>query len=124
MRRCGHGKSGRGRLERGSPPNMSAFTAIHQVTSPVSAPSSPDRGFPVWMRLLEAATQEVFESMLGEQAAPAVYAEDDRPPVADFTALVGLSGALNGSLSVRCQSDTAYEMGDKMLDGAMNGHDE
>src|SRR5437773_1295840 len=95
-----------------------------QLTMPISAPAAPDRGFPVWMRLLEAATREVFEAMLGEQAAPAVYAEDDRPPVADFTALVGLSGALNGSLSIRCQSDTAYEMSQRMLGNAPDGQDE
>ncbi|SRR5579871_532296 len=69
----------------------------------------------VWMRLLEAATREVFLTMLGEAAAPAVYGDDDQTPTPDFTALVGLSGGLDGCLRVRCQAPAAYLMGSRLV---------
>jgi chemotaxis protein CheX len=69
----------------------------------------------VWMRLLETSTREVFETMMGEPAAPADYDDEEYPPAPDFTALVGLSGALEGSLRVRCQSVAAYLMGSRLV---------
>jgi len=69
----------------------------------------------VWRRLLETSTREVFETMLGEAAAPAIYGEDEVPAATDFTALVGLSGGLCGALSLRCQAAAAYRIGARML---------
>ena len=71
----------------------------------------------VWRRLLETSTREVFETMLGETAAPAAHGEDEVPSATDFTALVGLSGGLCGALSVRCQAAAAYRIGARMLGG-------
>jgi chemotaxis protein CheX len=65
--------------------------------------------------LLENSTREVFETMLGETARPAVYGEDEVPAATDFTALVGLSGGLCGALSVRCQAAAAYRIGVRMM---------
>src|SRR5208282_5217093 len=77
-------------------------------------PATPEPAEAVWLRLLETATREVFETMLGEPASPAVCDVDELPPAPDFTALVGLSGALEGSLRVRCQAVSACLMGSRM----------
>jgi chemotaxis protein CheX len=78
----------------------------------------------VWLRLLEASTREVFQTMLGEPAAPTVYDHEEFPPTADFTALVGLSGALEGSLRVRCQAVAAYLMGSRLVGMPLDPQDE
>jgi chemotaxis protein CheX len=65
-----------------------------------------------WTPLLELATREVFEIMLGcklekPEALLAVPLE--------FTAMVGLAGELRGVLTLRCTSKSAAVMASKML---------
>lgn len=69
----------------------------------------------VWRRLLETSTREVFETMLGEAASPAIYGDGEVPAFTDYIALVGLSGGLCGALSIRCQTSLAYCIGSRML---------
>ena len=65
-----------------------------------------------WTPLLEMATREVFELMLGCQLAVNSTAEQPTPEV---TAMVGLAGMLCGVLSVRCNGKAAALMTSKML---------
>ena len=63
--------------------------------------------------LLETATREVFEIMLGTQLNDMA---DVEPPLAtDLTAMVGLAGQLCGVLSIRGDARTASRMASKML---------
>jgi chemotaxis protein CheX len=65
-----------------------------------------------WIPLLETATREVFELMLGSQLTVPATAEETTPEV---TAMVGLAGQLCGVLSVRCDAKAAALMTSKML---------
>jgi chemotaxis protein CheX len=65
-----------------------------------------------WTPLLEMATREVFELMLGCQLTVNSTAEQPTPEV---TAMVGLAGMLCGVLSVRCNGKAAALMTSKML---------
>ena len=65
-----------------------------------------------WTPLLEMATREVFELMLGCQLAINSTAEAPTPEV---TAMVGLAGMLCGVLSVSCDNKAAALMTSKML---------
>jgi len=66
-----------------------------------------------WAQLLEDATREVFEIMLGTSlnACDPVAS----PRGGEFTALVGLAGNLCGVLSIRCSNQSACTMASKML---------
>ena len=65
-----------------------------------------------WVPLLEVATREVFELMLGCQlTVPAAAQEVKR----DVTAMVGLAGQLCGVLSVCCDNKAAVLMTSRML---------
>jgi chemotaxis protein CheX len=87
-------------------------------------PATPEPGTSAWLRLLETATREVFETMLGEPASPAVCNIDELPSARDFTALVALSGALEGSLRVRCPAVSACLMGSRMVGTPLDLQDE
>lgn len=65
-----------------------------------------------WIPLLETATREVFELMLGCQLTLPPTTEEPTPEV---TAMVGLAGQLCGLLSVRCDAKAAALMASKML---------
>src|SRR5580700_7183079 len=65
-----------------------------------------------WTPLLEMATREVFELMLGCQLTVPATPEEPMPEV---TAMVGLAGQLCGVLSVRCAAKAAALMTSKML---------
>jgi chemotaxis protein CheX len=65
-----------------------------------------------WIPLLDVATREVFELMLGCQLTAPATPENARP---DVTAMVGLAGQLCGVLSVRCDGKAAALMTSKML---------
>jgi chemotaxis protein CheX len=65
-----------------------------------------------WIPLLEMATREVFELMLGCRLTAFTSAEELTPEV---TAMVGLAGQLCGVLSVRCDQKAAALMASKML---------
>lgn len=66
-----------------------------------------------WIPVLEVATQEVFERMLGGQLTPPPesIAED----TLDVTSMVGLAGQICGVVTLRCTADTALLMASKML---------
>ena len=70
-----------------------------------------------WPALLEVATREVFELMLGCQLTLAVAADES---TLDVTAMVGLAGQLCGVLSVRCSGKAAALMTSKMLGVALD----
>jgi len=71
-----------------------------------------DDGYKSWVPLLDLATREVFEMMLGSQLrTPETEAEI---PL-DVTSMVGLAGQLCGILSVRCTRKLAALMASKML---------
>lgn len=65
-----------------------------------------------WVPLMELATKEVFELMLGAELKPAI--EDDAASF-DITAMVGLAGQLRGVLTLRCNRHTAAKMAGRML---------
>ena len=66
-----------------------------------------------WLPILELATQEVFEIMLG---CPVTRAEPSEPKLAGgFTAIVGLAGALCGVVTVCCGAKTAGQIAKAML---------
>ncbi len=65
-----------------------------------------------WVPLLELATREVFELMLGCHLA---VAAPESEPSLNITSMVGLAGQLCGVLSVRCDGKSAVLMASKML---------
>jgi len=65
-----------------------------------------------WIPLLELATREVFEMMLGCKLAQPEIAVDES---FDITAMVGLAGQMCGVLTVRCAAKSATHMASKML---------
>lgn len=68
-----------------------------------------------WVPLLDTATREVFELMMGSQLTvpvPGANVEQDKP---NTTAMVGLAGQLCGVLSVRCDRKAAALITSKML---------
>ncbi len=66
-----------------------------------------------WLPVLELAIEEVFEIMLGCRVKPVAQAE--RKPTNEFTAMIGLAGALCGVLTVCCDAKTAGQIATKML---------
>ena len=71
-----------------------------------------------WLPVLELAVEEVFEIMLGTRVKPGAPAEAHRD--GEFTAMIGLAGALCGILTVRCEAKTAAQIARKMLGSATN----
>jgi chemotaxis protein CheX len=66
-----------------------------------------------WLPILELSVQEVFEIMLGCRLEPAVNSE--LPKNGEFTAMVGLAGALCGILTISCGSQAASQIATRML---------
>ena len=66
-----------------------------------------------WLPILELATEEVFEIMLGRHVKP-VPKEGQQLPT-EFTAMVGLAGALCGILTLCCDRKTARALAMCML---------
>ncbi len=66
-----------------------------------------------WLPILELAVQEVFEIMLGCRLAPGP--ESEPPQNEEFTAMVGLAGALCGVLTFRCRPQSATQIATRML---------
>lgn len=66
-----------------------------------------------WPILLDQATREVFEIMLGSKLTPSP--EGTVVEGAVLTGMVGLAGAACGVLSVRCSKTTANKIAGKML---------
>jgi CheY-specific phosphatase CheX len=69
-----------------------------------------------WQPVLELAVEEVFEIMLGCRVKP--VAKSEHPASRDFTAMVGLAGALCGILTICCSSITAHQLAKTMLGAA------
>jgi chemotaxis protein CheX len=69
-----------------------------------------------WLPVLELAVEEVFEIMLGCRVKPVAQAE--HPPSSEFTAMIGLAGALCGVITVCCSAKSAGQMATKMLGDA------
>ncbi|MGA7079671.1 MAG: OmpA family protein [Terriglobales bacterium] len=69
-----------------------------------------------WLPVLELAVEEVFEIMLSCRVKP--MAESELKPSGEFTAMVGLAGALCGILTVCCSAKTAEEIAKRMLGNA------
>jgi chemotaxis protein CheX len=65
-----------------------------------------------WLPLLDLATREVFNLMLGCQLTVSPSPEE---ATLDVTAMVGLAGKLCGVLSLRCDGKSAALMASKML---------
>jgi len=66
-----------------------------------------------WLPILELAVEEVFEIMLGRRVKP--VAKGEHTPNPEFTAMVGLAGALCGVLTFSCERKTARELAICML---------
>lgn len=66
-----------------------------------------------WPALLDQATREVFEIMLGAQLGADVNGKALGSPV--LTGMVGLAGAACGVLSVRCSKAAANKIAGMML---------
>jgi chemotaxis protein CheX len=75
-----------------------------------------------WLPILELAIQEVFEIMLGCQVNPMAPSEHNAN--AEFTAMVGLAGALCGILTVRCDANTAHQIATRMLGDAAGSEEQ
>ena len=80
--------------------------------TPVTAFAKPSRE-ENWLPILERATQEVFEIMLGCQVTMAGPSE--HKAASGFTAIVGLAGALCGVVTVCCSAKTAGQIAKGML---------
>lgn len=65
-----------------------------------------------WGPMLEVASREVFELMLGCQLT---VPDTSITEVPEITAMVGLAGQLCGVLSIRCSGKSAALMASKML---------
>ena len=66
-----------------------------------------------WKTILECATIEVFEMMANIHLDPEPSPEG--APSGDFTAMVGLAGALCGMAAIRCRRAVAAKMAAAML---------
>jgi chemotaxis protein CheX len=75
-----------------------------------------------WLPILELAIQEVFEIMLGCQVKAVEQSEHKEN--AEFTAMVGLAGALCGVLTVCCDAKTARQIATRMLGDAAGSEDQ
>jgi outer membrane protein OmpA-like peptidoglycan-associated protein len=75
-----------------------------------------------WQPVLELAVEEVFEIMLGCRVKPVAKAE--HPASRDFTAMVGLAGALCGILTICCSSSTAHQLAKTMLGAAAESEEQ
>ncbi|HZP63317.1 MAG TPA: chemotaxis protein CheX [Terriglobales bacterium] len=73
-----------------------------------------------WSPLLELATREVFEIMLGCKLETG---DGVAQAAGDFTAMVGIAGQLCGLLTLRCSAHSAAVMASKMVGGDIKESD-
>jgi chemotaxis protein CheX len=79
---------------------------------PLSESAAASSDHAEWLPIMELATREVFEMMLGCQlAAPEVGLDG----LYNTTSIVGLAGKLCGTLTVSCEAKSATLMASKML---------
>lgn len=75
-----------------------------------------------WRPVLELAIEEVFEIMLGSEVKPT---KDSMVTVKnEFTAMIGLAGALCGIMTICCDSETAHQIAKGMLGDAVDSEDQ
>jgi chemotaxis protein CheX len=79
---------------------------------PVQESPPVGRGNEDWVSLMELATREVFNMMLGCQLAKPEIAMDG---AFDTTSMVGLAGKMCGILTCSCSANAATLMASKML---------
>ena len=79
---------------------------------PVNESPSVKRNYEDWLPLMELATREVFDLMLGCQLAKPEIAVDG---TFDTTSMVGLAGKMCGILTCSCGANAATLMASKML---------
>jgi chemotaxis protein CheX len=75
-----------------------------------------------WQPVLELAVEEVFEIMVGCRVKPTPNA--DHQSSGEFTAMVGLAGALCGVLTVCCDAQTATRLARCMLGDIVSSEDQ
>ena len=75
-----------------------------------------------WLPILELAIQEVFEIMLGCKVKP--VAPSEHQANTEYTAMVGLAGALCGILTVCCDGKTAGQIATCMLGDAAGSEEQ
>ena len=75
-----------------------------------------------WLPILQLATEEVFEIMLGCQAKPVQEPADQVK--GEFTGMVGLAGALCGILTISCDAETARQIARRMLGDTADSEDQ
>lgn len=75
-----------------------------------------------WLPVLDLAIEEVFEIMLGCRVKP--VKESGAMVKNEFTAMVGLAGALCGILTICCSAETAREIARCMLGDAVDSEDQ
>jgi len=91
----------------------------HSATSGSQALSSKLAELPIgemqqrFTQALEGGAAEVFDMMVGAPLGPSDAAT--HPPVADYTAMIGLAGDICGILSFRCSNASATLIAAKML---------
>jgi len=68
-----------------------------------------------WKALLEVAALEVFEMMAGARLK--VDSASAAEPHGEYTAMVGLAGALCGMITLRCSNPTGAKFASLMLGG-------
>lgn len=90
------------------------------MTTDAVASKHPHEGN--WLPILELAIQEVFEIMLGHPVKPA--ASGEQPVKGEYTAMVGLAGALCGILTVCCDGDAARQIAKCMLGDSVDSEDQ
>ncbi|MGA7294834.1 MAG: chemotaxis protein CheX [Terriglobales bacterium] len=75
-----------------------------------------------WQPILELAIQEVFTIMLGTEVKPGMTLETRLK--GEFTAMVGLAGALCGVLTLTCGAEAAHQIAKCMLGDAAESEDQ
>ncbi len=75
-----------------------------------------------WLPILQLAVQEVFEIMLGHQVKPSDSAME--PVKGEYTAMVGLAGALCGILTISCDAKAARQIAKCMLGDTVESDDQ
>jgi chemotaxis protein CheX len=83
------------------------------MTMPDQAPTTVKEFNEEWTPMLETATREVFQMMLGSELEKT---NSETLQGTEFTAMVGLAGQICGVLSVRCSQDAANQAAALMLD--------
>ena len=76
-------------------------------------PIAASNGHQDWLPMLDMATREVFELMLGTRLTVPEPAASDG--VLEITSMVGLAGKLCGVMGIRCSERAAALMASKML---------